>query len=179
MASRRIDALTPKTQEAARAIIEGCRARGVELLVYCTLRTCVEQAKLYRKSRTRVEINNKIAKLQRRGFDALAAILRGVGPQAGAIGRHVTFAGPGESFHNFGDAFDGVPMIDGKPDWSGEHPEAWEVYGEEAGKAGLVWAGTWTRFRELPHCQFGQGGNPLKVFEPDAINNMLKQRGTI
>ena len=72
-----------------------------------------------------------------------------VGPQSGP---HVTNAAPGESLHNYGYAFDGVPMVCGKPEWDAES-ELWQVYGDIAVDCGLIWAGNWKKFKEYPHCQ--------------------------
>jgi peptidoglycan L-alanyl-D-glutamate endopeptidase CwlK len=69
-----------------------------------------------------------------------------------APGKIVTNARAGQSAHNFGLAFDGVPLIAGKPAWD-DH-EAWETYGHVASAVGLEWAGNWPRFKEFPHIQF-------------------------
>lgn len=68
-----------------------------------------------------------------------------------APGKIVTNARAGQSAHNFGLAFDGVPMVAGKPAWD-DH-EVWQVYGRVAEAVGLEWAGTWIRFKEMPHVQ--------------------------
>ena len=117
MASRSIDDLVPEMGEKTRHVVELCAERGVDLLVYCTLRTLQEQAILFRKTRTRWAIEQKMMKLQERGFPFLAEVLEGVGPQDGPLGRHVTNAGPGESWHNYARAFDAVPLVDGKAGW--------------------------------------------------------------
>ena len=66
-------------------------------------------------------------------------------------GKIVTNARSGESAHNFGLAFDAVPMIHGKPAWD-DH-EAWQTYGAVAASVGLEWAGNWLSFKEFPHVQ--------------------------
>lgn len=68
---------------------------------------------------------------------------------AGAI---VTNARGGQSAHNFGLAFDGVPLVLGKPAWD-DHA-AWATYGHVASAVGLEWAGAWIKFREFPHVQY-------------------------
>jgi peptidoglycan LD-endopeptidase CwlK len=68
-------------------------------------------------------------------------------------GKIVTNARAGGSAHNFGLAFDGVPMVGGKPMWDEEHP-LWQVYGDIAAAVGLEWAGTWVKFKEFPHVQY-------------------------
>ncbi len=70
-----------------------------------------------------------------------------------APGPIVTNARAGQSAHNFGLAFDGVPMIHGKPMWDEKHP-SWDIYGTIATYMGLDWAGNWVRFREYPHVEF-------------------------
>ena len=67
-------------------------------------------------------------------------------------GRIVTNAKSGESAHNFGLAIDIVPMINGKPEWTGTSP-AWELAGQLGEDLGLEWAGRWTKFIEKPHFQ--------------------------
>lgn len=67
-------------------------------------------------------------------------------------GKRVTKAKPGQSAHNFGLAFDFVPMIGGKPEWSGKHP-VWQELGAMAEACGLEWGGRWRGFLDLPHCQ--------------------------
>lgn len=159
--SRKIEDLTPDMQEKARAVLAFCAERKVDILITATLRTCVDQARLFRQSRTLNEIEVEIAELETHGFFFLARILQNVGPVFGKLGEHVTWAGPGESWHQWGAAFDGVPLVNGKPDWNVQHP-AWEVYGAAVETAGLSWAGRWVRNRELPHAQDSPLPNPLK-----------------
>jgi peptidoglycan L-alanyl-D-glutamate endopeptidase CwlK len=64
----------------------------------------------------------------------------------------VTNAKPGQSAHNYGLALDFVPMVNGKPEWSGKHPH-WARLGALAEEAGFEWAARWVKFRELPHIQ--------------------------
>lgn len=66
-------------------------------------------------------------------------------------GKIVTNAKPGQSAHNYGLAFDGAPLINGRIAWD-DHG-AWQVYGRVAADVGLEWAGTWTKFCEFPHIQ--------------------------
>jgi len=82
-------------------------------------------------------------------------------------GKIVTNARGGESFHNFRCAFDIVPVVNGKPDWDGNHP-IWAQVGEIGKKAGLEWAGEWVKFKELAHFQY-TGGKTLQQLEDGAI----------
>lgn len=149
-----------------------CAATGeFTLLIYCTKRTLHEQAILYRQSRTRSAILAKMDDLRSRRFGFLADIIEEVGPR---YGRHVTNAAPGESRHNYGQAFDAVPLVGGKPQWNAvEGREYWQAYGEAVRLAGLQWAGDWQRFREYPHAQDSAAGNPLRMHEPETIREYL------
>ncbi|MCF8373941.1 MAG: M15 family metallopeptidase [Bacteroidales bacterium] len=171
MASRDLNDLVPQVKENALSVIKRCKDSSFDLLIYCTLRSLQEQAKLYRQSRPISEINVKIEKFRNRGFNFLADILVEVGPCSGP---HVTNAGPGESWHNYAEAWDAVPMVNGKPAWNYmDAKEQWDAYGEAVRQIGMEWAGDWTSFREFPHAQLRSGGNPLKTLTPDQIQEIL------
>lgn len=165
MASRRLEDLVPEVQEMAKQHILRCADAGFELLIYCTLRDEHEQARLYRQSRTKEQVQKKIDQLTSRGFPALAKILKDVGPQKS--GPKVTNAGPGESFHQYRRAYDCVPVLQGKPIWGtgGEGAALWENVGKLGKKCGLEWAGDWTTFREFPHFQFTDGKDISDVMQ--------------
>lgn len=187
MASRRINDLEVGLRSRVGAVVSELRRNGVDLLVYCTYRSPEEQARLYRKTRTFMEIEFKAQKFSERGFSFLADILMGVGPQRGILGRHVTFAGPGESWHQYRLAFDAAPIIDGKFLWNAYIEDAkrvmenlrpeWSKYGKAAKKYKFYWAGYWTNFQEFPHCQAMVGSNPLKILSPETIENCITCSG--
>lgn len=70
-------------------------------------------------------------------------------------GQIVTWAKPGDSWHNWRRAFDWVPMRAGKCVWSvrGHDKELWMLGGELGVKCGLEWGGNWTRHPDYPHFQ--------------------------
>ena len=71
-------------------------------------------------------------------------------------GHIVTNAKAGESFHNYHLAYDCVPMIHGKPQWS--DMELYHRVGELGESIGLQWAGRWTgKLHETAHFQFTGG----------------------
>ncbi len=74
-------------------------------------------------------------------------------------GRKVTWARAYESWHQFGMAFDAVPLQAGKPVWNySPHEPRWSVLAEEGKRAGLDWAGDWPRDkREYVHFQYTGG----------------------
>lgn len=125
MASRYLHDLQPKVQLMAEEFIETCRQNGLDVLIYCTLRSKEEQDKLYAIGRT-------------------------------LPGKIVTNARAGYSWHNFGCAFDFVPLIAGKPQW--DNSALYSRCGIIAEEIGLEWSGRWAgKLREVAHCQFRDG----------------------
>jgi peptidoglycan L-alanyl-D-glutamate endopeptidase CwlK len=77
-------------------------------------------------------------------------------------GKIVTNAKGGQSFHNYGVAFDFVPIVGGKAQWN--DVALFTKCGEIAESIGLEWAGRWVKFKELAHCQY-TGGLTLQDFQ--------------
>lgn len=175
MSSKSLSDLVPLAEENANKIIAYCKARGVDILIYCTLRSLQEQAQLFRQGRSSDLIQNKINSLVRQGYKELADIIVAVGPQSGSS--IVTYAGPGESWHNFAEAFDAVPLVGGKAIWK-NGPE-YKIYGEAVRSVGMQWAGDWKGFSELPHAQLRSGANPLVTLGPDQARQVLKSNGLL
>lgn len=67
-------------------------------------------------------------------------------------GKVVTNAKAGQSFHNWRVAFDFVPVVNGKAQWN--DTGLFTKCGEIAEGLGLEWAGRWSKFKELAHCQY-------------------------
>ena len=177
MTSRSINLLIPEMQTKVVEHRRLCKEQGVSVLYYCTERTLQEQAVLYRQSNSSAEIDKKVMWLNANGYHFLADIIFDVGPQKTTGWK--TNAAPGESFHNYREAVDGVPVVNGKPVWNyTENPEAWDIYGSCAKQLGLVWGGDWTS-RDLPHLQLRKGVNPLKEYSPDIIKTMLIENGLL
>lgn len=157
MASRDLSLLVPELREKAQELVT---LVSFEVLIYCTIRSAEEQAKLWRQSRSAKVIKEKIGILVKYGHLELAKILEEVGPQNGPP---VTHAGPGESWHQYGQAFDAVPMINGKPAWTIHKNKAeWTELGKAALALGLNWGGNWPKWADYPHFQLPMTGNPLK-----------------
>lgn len=120
MSSRSLFDLHQMFRPKALEFVDATKAAGLDVLIYCTLRSDAEQTELYAIGRTKP-------------------------------GKIVTYAKAGESAHNYGLAFDGVPLIHGRPAWD-DH-DAWGLYGLCASQVKLEWAGNWLKFREMPHVQ--------------------------
>ena len=180
MACRSKQVLNSETKEKIIKFEEGCLNSNIDILIYCTNRSLEEQAKLYRKSRTTRQIKRKIGKFKDNGFGFLADIIEKVGVQFGIIGDHVTYAACGESFHNYGSAFDFVPLDGGKALWHYEDNKSiWDKAGSIGVEVGLEWAADWSNFKERCHLQTHIGGNPPKLFNQMTIKKMLEKAGML
>jgi peptidoglycan L-alanyl-D-glutamate endopeptidase CwlK len=152
MASRQLDDLDPKVKGLAVQHLVMAAEHGLQVLVYCTYRSPEEQAQLFWRGRTSDQVELRARRLEGAGCHGLADLLRSVGPQAGP---KVTYAGPGESYHQYRLAYDCVPIVNGKAVWStsGDGERMWQTLGQAGQQCGLEWAGTWSRFCEYPHFQ--------------------------
>lgn len=76
-------------------------------------------------------------------------------------GRIITNAKAGESFHNYGIAFDVVPIIDNKPNYNNAD---WSKIASVGKSFGFEWGGDWVTFKDKPHFQktFGKTINFFK-----------------
>lgn len=126
MSSRKLTDLRKDLQELAIKHVEECAKQGVDLLIYCTYRSGQEQDMLYAQGRT-------------------------------TPGKIVTNARAGQSKHNNTTkdlpaalAYDCVPCIAGKPQWS--DTKLYAKVGLIGESLGLKWAGRWTgKLKETAH----------------------------
>lgn len=125
-------------QEKVRKLLALCEKDGFPMKPFYTLRSVYDQAKLYRQSRTKAEIDAAHSYLMDRGAPFLAGVLLSVGPQNGAW---ATNALPGFSWHQHGEAVDCYWLVNGNAEWStsklvnGEN--GYNVYAKNAQKLGL------------------------------------------
>jgi peptidoglycan L-alanyl-D-glutamate endopeptidase CwlK len=76
----------------------------------------------------------------------------------------VTNAEPGESYHNYGLAFDVVEISNGQALWNNSR---WSEIGNLGKQFGFGWGGDWTSFVDKPHFQnkFGYHWSQLKPLQ--------------
>lgn len=181
--TRDLSALDPEMRRRVERRNRIMAETGVTILGLDTYRDPFEQARLYRTSRTLDQILTKKRQLTRDGFPFLANILSSVGPQAGKLGAHVTNAGPGESWHQYGLAQDACPVLRGVLLWDydqrlQEVEDLWQQFGEACREAELVWAGDWVRMRERPHAQMPlSDAQPLELLIPAMIMDRAERMG--
>lgn len=127
---RRLDRLHPAVRTRGAALLDLCSHAGLAVLVSQGMRTWEEQNALYAKGRTVPPLGRKFV---------------------------VTMAKGGQSYHNFGLAFD-IVVLDavGKADWDINHP-GWRTAGALGKSVGLEWGGDWTKLKDFPHFQYTGG----------------------
>lgn len=130
MASRSLVDLAEPVRDCAEKFLSACRVQGLDVLIYCTLRSNVEQANLYEMGRTRT---GRIITNARAGE---------------------SFHNPdcnGKAW-----AFDAVPMSCGAIKWY--DTDLLNHMGAIGESVGLEWAGSWQgTLREMVHFQKKRG----------------------
>ena len=66
-------------------------------------------------------------------------------------GKIVTNAMGGYSYHNYGLAFDVVPVVGKLAVW--DDNDLWNTIGRAGQDIGLEWGGSWEKFKDKPHFQ--------------------------
>ena len=82
----------------------------------------------------------------------------------------VTNARCGESFHQFGVAFDVAFVVNGSLSWAESNP--WNLVGRMGEILGLEWGGRWTTIVDRPHFQLLKGYT-LQSFQKGQVNYSL------
>lgn len=82
-------------------------------------------------------------------------------------GNIVTNARCGESYHNWGVAFDVAFLVNGEARWDETLP--WRKLGLFGKVLGLEWGGGWVTFVDKPHFQY-TAGYSIKDFQQKKVN---------
>ncbi len=72
-----------------------------------------------------------------------------------APGSKVTNAKAGESYHNFGLAFDFAVIRDGRAVWD-QNLQEWKLFVAICKNSGFEWGGDWRTFKDYPHLQLSE-----------------------
>jgi hypothetical protein len=172
-----LGALLPAFRIRVEDLVSACRLRGIEMRPYMGVRDPMEQARLWRQSRAREEIELKITELRQSGASYLARCLELAGDQNGP---HVTNSIPGLSWHQWGEAVDSFWVVDGRAEWSTTKKvdglNGYQVYAEEASKLGIDAGGLWTRFKDWPHVQLRPCPSPLGAMNLIEIDAEMSRR---
>lgn len=167
--SRDLDSLVPEFKDLVGVLLANCEDRGFTLVPFFTLRSPIEQAKLWRSSRSGVEVETGINWLRDSGAPWLASVLDEIGPQFAKA--ESTKAYPGFSWHQWGEAIDCYWLANGKALWDGE---GYDVYKAEAAKLGLTQI-SWERV----HVQLRKESHPGKLWSVAEIDRAMKERFSV
>lgn len=84
-------------------------------------------------------------------------------------GQVVTNASAGHSNHNFGTAFDVVPIINGKADYDNGD---WDKIGQLGKSVGFKWGGDWSSIIDKPHFEMTFGNSTADMRNKIAQGNV-------
>jgi peptidoglycan LD-endopeptidase CwlK len=172
-----IDILIPEFHEKVTDLLKACNNRGIIMRPYMSRRAPLEQARLWRQSRSSEEIKLKIAKLRASGAEFLADCIDQVGPQNGSP---VTNAIPGLSWHQWDEAVDCFWVVNNDAEWSPSKLinglNGYHVYAEEAHRLNLNAGGTWHSLQDWPHVQYRSASSPADVMNLKQVNAEMKHR---
>ena len=174
----RLDGLEPRFRGALEGVIGDLRDDGIELRVTVGLRRPEEQARLWRQSLAREEVEAVGRHLRQAGAYYLAEVLVDCGP---CHGPPVTKALPGLSWHQWGEAADCLWIVNGVAEWSLTRVVARDngylALARKAEAAGLTPGGLWRRFPDFPHVQMRPEASPLMAgLSLKAIDEAMRAR---
>jgi hypothetical protein len=164
-----LDSLTPDFSTKVKQLLDNCKKRGANLSVYCSIRDPWQQARLYRQSRTRTQINSAIKMLSNNKADFLAQVMEEVGPQYGKWASNSIV-----SFHSFGNAIDSYVVDKGVAVWRRSNI-GYQIYAEEAVKLGLT-AGYYFTRSDAVHVQMGNCSVLQKYGNWSEIDKLMQIR---
>lgn len=152
-------------------LLDECKFTGYEFRVYSTLRTPIEQAILWRQSRTSEQIKTKVTGLKEAGLTFIAQCIEYVGPQQG---RWATDALPGFSWHNWGEAADAFLIgTNNKAIWDSEHA-GYKFLADTALQLKLT-PGYYFKSRDAVHIQLREK-SPQNYYSFEDINKIMSDR---
>ena len=143
--------LHPTVRDLAQKLLVRASDNGTPILITFTKRSIEEQEALYAQGRKPLaEVN-----LKRKSVG-----LTPITEQENK--RIVTKARGGQSYHNYGLAFDVALIVGKRVVWESEDVnqnsvDDWEEVGKLGEELGLEWAGRWEKFKERAHFQYTFG----------------------
>jgi peptidoglycan LD-endopeptidase CwlK len=172
-----LSVLVPSFRNKVNNLLARCARRGVVMRPYFTIRTPLEQAKLWRQSRSIEQIEAKIDELRAADAPFLARCIEKVGEQNGDP---VTNAIPGLSWHQWSEAVDCFWLVDNDAEWSAnkliDGQNGYRVYAEEAVRLKLTAGGNFTSLKDWPHVQLRTQGSPASLMTLPEIDAEMKAR---
>ena len=167
---RDVALLEPGFRADLERLLEDLRGQGHDFRVSTSIRSPWQQARLWRQSRPRATVSDRVVMLRGAGAGYLADVLEAVGPQP--AGPPVTNALPGMSWHQWGEAADLFLVVDGAAVWDPTRP-GYVALASTASRLGLV---SGRSFGDPPHVQ-ARMGNPRDLPLREVAAEMLERFG--
>lgn len=149
-----------------RNLFADCEINGTPMRPFYVVRGPRQQARLWRQSRSRLEIDTGLEWLRAAGAPNIVKIIQGVGPQ---FGRWATNAVPGNSWHQWREAVDAYAEVEGRISWDtvpgqvgGPGDAFYRFYASRAVSLGLTPLGP--RLGDWVHVQARPESAPSEVF---------------
>lgn len=160
-ANRNLADLAPAVRVAAERILAGMKERGFKAVQFDTLRTLERQSFLYGKGRMPEQCIE----------GGISAYWAWPTCPDGKVTKTML------SVHRLGLAFD-IVENDASP-WTASQ-SFWHTLGDLAVANGMVWGGSWSRFPDLPHCQWAKYPSTfdvtdLQLMEKDGIEAVWRK----
>lgn len=140
--------------DIVQKLLTSCVSAGLDCRPTSGFRSLESQARLWRRSRSRAEVEAELSRLRSEEGGFLADVLEGVGPQK--TDKWATNCIPGFSWHNWGQALDCLLFRDDSMIENGDDPH-YKTYGDLAKNLGLRWGGDFTGLdKDAGHIQLNQ-----------------------
>lgn len=139
---RDLNKLVPECKTKAELFLKECEKEGLDVEIIETYRTGLVQTAYYAQGRKNLnEVN-----VMRTGA--------GLKIITAEENKHIiTNTTAGKSKHNLGEAFDVVPLVNGKPCWN--NSVLFNKIGRIGVKCGLRWGGHFKSIKDSPHLEIG------------------------
>lgn len=172
MTSDILSQLEPEFASKIKQLIANCAAKGVSMVPYCGIRTPFEQAKLWRQSRTKHQVEEMLHVLKFRKAEFIRHCIESVGPQP--MKGWATSTPPGISWHQWGKAVDCyLKDSHNNPDWNASSP-GYAVYSSEATALGLTSGYNWPQ-KDAVHVQ-ARSDQVLSLYTWEEVNNAMYEK---
>lgn len=172
------DELEDGFRQKAFTLVQDCIAAGKPMRPFYALRDVYVQARLWRQSRSTVEIETGVSWIRQAGGLWIAEVIERVGPQ---FGRWATNAAPGNSWHQWGAAIDCYALVDGAVSWDtipgkmgGPGDEYYRFYAKRAVSLGLTPLGP--SIGDWVHVQAYAESAPSRTFSWGRIDSEMRKR---
>lgn len=161
-----------------RQLLEDCHVNATPMVPFFTLRGPAPQARLWRQSRSRLEVQTGIDWLRAAGAPMLAKVIETVGPQ---FGRWATNAAPGNSWHQWREGVDAYAEVRGRISWDtvpgqvgGPGDAYYRFYADRALALGLTPMGP--AIGDWVHVQARPESAPSRLFSWPEIDAEMRRR---